>query len=402
MKNEHRNCKEFLMANSRSFGITESDIGSECLDICARNVRFIAARTIDERIVLPSMSNFLNSCTGLVDTACGIDTGFASLRITHASEKLVDCDENCAGVRVVIRGQIIVRTSRCNSCSPSYMAIPVELVNEVIRDFYSACTGERVRRLKEELPFIDGSCMVINLHCRIRRETCNGSSRFVAHVRGSVVDKLWKQENIWVEGIRPYKRHAVTVCDEFSKDINTDNGGDCIRFGNSRMNDCDDDGDDCDRCTVRRNCCDDDCGCARNNCSTCCDDDCGCARNNCNDCCDDDCGCAANNCNTCCDDCGSVRNNCSTCCDDDCGCAANNCDDSCDDDCNRCERLRCDCDDECDDGCDDDCDDWCRNSRRRNNCDDNCRRNSCDDDCDDWRRNGRCRGEGPYVYSGEA
>ena len=73
--------------------------------------------------------------------------------------------------------------------------------------------------LANVLPAIDGSCMVINLNCRIYREMCQGCSRYVAHVCGSVVDKLWKMENVWIEGIRPYNAPSITVCDRFEKDI---------------------------------------------------------------------------------------------------------------------------------------------------------------------------------------
>ena len=222
MTHDQRTCKDFLNANSRKFGITETNFRSDYLDICVRNVRCIASRRIDEKIVLPSMSSFINSCTGLVDSAGGIDTSFASLRITHAAEELTDCDTNCPGVKVIIKGQIIVRTKSCNPCcAPSYMAIPVELCSEVIQDFYYTSNGEKVTPLKNELPNIDGSCMVINLNCRVYREVCNGCSRYIAHIRGSIVDKLWKLENIWVEGIRPYSPSSVTVCDKFSKDICT-------------------------------------------------------------------------------------------------------------------------------------------------------------------------------------
>ncbi len=219
---QSNNSKDFIMENKQKFGITENSLQTEWLDICAKNIRFIASRQIDESITLPSMSTFINSCTGLVDTATGLDTKFASLRITHAKEELVDCDTNNPGVKVIIKGQIIVRTNPCNPhCPPSYMAIPVELVSEVIYDFYSTSTGYRVRCLKDELPMIDGSCMAINLKCRIYREVCQGRSRYVAQVRGSVVDKLWKYESIWVEGIRSYPRSSSTVCDTFSRDFCT-------------------------------------------------------------------------------------------------------------------------------------------------------------------------------------
>ena len=291
MTYEQKNCKDFLKANSRKFGITETNLRSEYLDICARNVRCIASRTIDEKVVLPSMSSFINSCTGLVDSAGGIDTGFASLRVTHAKEELVECDTNCPGVKVIIKGQIIVRTKSCNPCCPpSYMAIPVELCSETIRDFYYTANGERVTQLKNELPNIDGSCMVINLNCRVWREVCNGCSRYVAHIRGSVVDKLWKMENIWVEGIRPYQYPSITVCDKFSKDICTCYEDGYVCTGEQQCEDC------CETAQQTAN----GCGCYTNCDCGCCTNACGCTNGCGNGCsiytngCGANCGCADN------------------------------------------------------------------------------------------------------------
>lgn len=238
------NCKEFLIQNKCKFGITECNLKTECLDLCTQNVRAIASRQIRETVPLPSISGFLNSCTGMVDTASGIDTKFASLRVTCAKEELVCCDTNNPGVRVTIKGQIIVRTLSCDRrCPPSYMAIPMELVNEVIHDFYSTKDGSKIEHLKNELPLIDGSCMVINLSCKISKEATANGCRFVATIRGSVVDKLWKHENIWVEGIRPYPTSSLTVCDHFDRDLSSTSHDDYY--------DEDSDQDDCD------------CGCAR-------------------------------------------------------------------------------------------------------------------------------------------
>ena len=301
-------CKDFLQQNKQKFGITETNLRGEYLDICARNVRCIASRRISEDIILPSMSTFINSCTGLVDTAGGIDTQFASLRVTHAHEELVDCDTDCPGVKVTIKGQIIVRTrpTGCN-CTVNYMAIPVQLASETIRDFYSTATGEKIKCLKNELPNIDGSCMVINLSCRICREVCNGCSRYVAQVKGSIVDKLWKEENIWLEGWRPYQSPSITVCDRFAKDFCGcgDVYGDFSTAKNCRNREycC---GKECDSCncgTVNN------CGCGTAN-------SCGCntngntANTNCtSNCCGYDC----------CDDGIPYADSCDSCgCDDNC------------------------------------------------------------------------------------
>ena len=277
---EANNCKEFIMHNKQKFGITENSLRGEYLDICTRNVRYIASRRINERITLPSMSQFINSCTGLIDTAGGIDTKFASLRITHAKEELVNCDTPNPGVQVAIKGQVIVRTKPANChCPPSYMAIPVELVSEVIYDYYSTENGEKVNCLANVLPMVDGSCMVINLSCRIYREMCQGCSRYVAHIKGSVVDKLWKNENIWVEGIRPYTAPSITVCDVFEKDI-CDGCGDHIRMETQPMADETDYQYPNEGCGVNYGGCNTNCSCASG-----CGGDCnanGCGNNGCN------------------------------------------------------------------------------------------------------------------------
>jgi len=356
---DQRNCKDFLNQNKLKFGITDSGLASEYLDICAKNVRCIASRRIDERIVLPSMSNFINSCTGLVDCAGGIDTQFASLRVTHATEELVDCDTNCPGVKVIIKGQIIVRTKSCNSCcAPSYMAIPVQLCSEVIRDFYCAANGERVQQLKNELPNIDGSCMVINLNCRVYREVCNGASRYIAHIRGSVVDKLWKLENIWIEGIRPYPAPSISIVDHFNRDICTCfDDRDYIPLNSYNCN------TGCG-CTATADCCSNDCsGCGYGGYTNCCGCDC-CANQYSNSCgCNDDCGCG----NVYPGNCGSTYSgsyNCSNDCNGDCSCGtyANNggygtcsndcgCNNTCSNDCgyinafaSNCGEDNCSCD----------------------------------------------------------
>lgn len=350
MMTNQAGCKDFLQQNRQRFGITENNLKNEYLDICAQHVRCIAARKINEEIVLPSMSSFINSCTGLVDTAGGIDTGFASLRVTHAHEELVDCDCECPGVKVTIRGQIIVRTrpTGCN-CAVSYLAIPVELVSETIREFYSTATGDRIKHLKNELPYIDGSCMVINLSCRVCREVCNGCSRYVAQVRGSVVDKLWKSENIWIEGIRPYVAPSVTVCDRFDKDFC---GCDDV-FGTYARFTADKD----------RGCNTSDCGCADYS-SGC--DGCGNCGTNGYCACGTDCGCNANGTNSCAD-CGSGYGGCGyTDCDNGYGCGYGSCGANCgynNGGCGTAYPTGCGCDNDCgtaytrdcDCGCDTDC-----------------------------------------------
>lgn len=216
------NCtkKDFLTKNKDRFGIIENPQCEEFLDICAQHVRCIGKKYIRTSIPLPSINGVLNNCHGIVSYPGEIDTDYASFRVTDAKEELVDCMTDHPGVRVTVNGQIVVRsmpsTVGCNPCPPTYIAIPVQVVDEVLYDFFSTKDGSYIQDLKTELPYIEGSCMVIQLSCSIYKDTCGPCPRYVARIRGNVVDKLWKRENIWVEGIRPYPENSVTFCDTFS------------------------------------------------------------------------------------------------------------------------------------------------------------------------------------------
>lgn len=218
MAMENSGYKDFLIQNKNKFGILEQVTHCEYLDICAKNVRFIASRQIRESIPLPSINHILNNCNGIVDPPGDLDLKFASFRVTCAKEKLVCCNTDRPGVKITIYGQIIVRTLPKNpKDKPSYMAVPVKVVSEVIYSFYSTKDGSIINNLKDELMYIDGSCMVVQLTCNIVKDPSPGCPRYLAIIKGNVVDKLWKHENIWVEGYRPYPVKALTICEDFDK-----------------------------------------------------------------------------------------------------------------------------------------------------------------------------------------
>lgn len=223
------NCsmREFLTRNKQRFGILENVPETEYLNITAQNVRFIATKQIRASIPLPSVNGILNNCRGIINYPGVIDTSYASFRVTGAQEELVNCETDCPGVRVTIQGQIVVRSVPANdNCPPTYIAIPVQVVDEVLYNFYSTEDGCMVTNLKDELAYIDGSCMVVQLSCNIYRDTSGSCPRYMARIRGNIVDKLWKRESIWVEGIRPYPANALTFCDQFDMDcpFDDDNG----------------------------------------------------------------------------------------------------------------------------------------------------------------------------------
>lgn len=220
--NTEINCvKDYLCNNKTRFGILDNVPETEYLNITAQNVRFIATKQIRTSIPLPSVNGILNNCRGIINYPGVIDTSYASFRVTDAHEELVHCDTDKPGVRVTINGQIVVRSvPEKEGCPPTYIAIPVQVVDEVLYNFYSAENGSLVEFLKDELAYIDGSCMTVQLNCNIYKDTSGACPRYMARIRGNIVDKLWKRESIWVEGIRPYPYNALTFCDSFDTGCN--------------------------------------------------------------------------------------------------------------------------------------------------------------------------------------
>ena len=215
--NAEVNCvKDYLCNNRTRFGILDNVPEMEYLNITAQNVRFIATKQIRTSIPLPSVNGILNNCRGIISYPGVIDTSYASFRVTDAHEELVYCDTDKPGVRVTINGQIVVRSiPEKEGCPPTYIAIPVQVVDEVLYNFYSAESGVMATALKDELAHRDGSCMTVQLSCNIYKDTTGTCPRYMARIRGNIVDKLWKRESIWVEGIRPYPYDALTFCDNF-------------------------------------------------------------------------------------------------------------------------------------------------------------------------------------------
>ena len=83
--------------------------------------------------------------------------------------------------------------------------------------------------MQNALADIDGSCLVIQL---VAQAVAFGTTTQIV-ISGKIIDKLWKHENLWITGIRPYDLNAAqrnegfvsfTIADIFN---NSHKIGDC-------------------------------------------------------------------------------------------------------------------------------------------------------------------------------
>jgi hypothetical protein len=206
-------CRNFLIANKNKFGIKEPVPECQCLDLCVQNVRYISNIPVSKTLPLPGADDIFQNCRGIIDIPGDIDKTFCQFRVTCAKEQLVDCNTDNPGVRIVVRGRVILKTIPQGPYDkPSFIALPVDILDIITKTFFTADSGGLITNLKEALRFIDGSCIVVQLTCSIVE---NPTGVFNIKIEGNVVDKLWKEDNIWVVGIRPYPLPSITVKQEF-------------------------------------------------------------------------------------------------------------------------------------------------------------------------------------------
>jgi len=182
------------------FGITSDTETSMCHDICVQNVLLVAAKEINETHDLTA----INGCRGgIIDLS---DVGSCRIVVSCADEEL--CSD-CTCVNVNVKGFVILEDK------DGALKCALQFINfdKNIYEFKKFPTGEVVagEELEEKLRIIDGSCIVVNLTCRLNYQEGIPAS---VTIDGTIVDKLWKNENIWVNGLTPYDK-AITVKQEF-------------------------------------------------------------------------------------------------------------------------------------------------------------------------------------------
>jgi hypothetical protein len=167
-----------------------------CHDICAKEVRLIG--TAGDHCEFTQCFYFppIGPCRlGPGITLPTIDTT-KSLKVFLISAQEVLSDD-CKIINVQIK-LLILATSKTGD----NILLPLD-INVRFDTFFSfpdctePVTGDE---LKNALADIDGSSLVIQL----KAEAVKISDTTQIIVNGKIIDKLWKHENLWLKGLRPY------------------------------------------------------------------------------------------------------------------------------------------------------------------------------------------------------
>lgn len=213
------------------FGITKpaDQIICECLDLCVQNVRLVCVHDINFRIPTPGVDQVFG-CRLNVPIPGDLDPTFCRIIITCAEEELLGCNTPSPFVHVVVRGQVILKFVTAGPPPVThFVAIPVTLLDANCNAFRRFPDGAVINNtpfpppnqqsspLKFALRKIDGSCITVNVACHFE-----GPNNECIRIQGKIIDKLWKEENVYVTGLRPYdldvpeENTTITIKSEFA------------------------------------------------------------------------------------------------------------------------------------------------------------------------------------------
>jgi hypothetical protein len=230
---DDRQCEECsLIGNScaANFGVSCPPIpvlSCECHDICVEEVRLIglAGGTCE----FTQCFNYppIGPCrlgAGVVLPI--VDTTVQPKVFVVCAQEVLD-SVTCQVINVQI--QLLILAATINSGNV-IIPLTINVAFDTFFAFPDCSTVVTGTALQNALTEIDGSCLVIQLKADVIA-ICNGTVQFV--ISGKIIDKLWKHENLWITGIRPYDLNdaqrnegfvSITVPDIFN---NTHKVGPC-------------------------------------------------------------------------------------------------------------------------------------------------------------------------------
>lgn len=177
-----------------------------CHDICVEEVRFIGVPINPPTacIAFPPIPTCRLSGATLPTLAAD----------THPAVFVICADEtitnNCTHITVRIGLLIIAQTTTPGLTVPFVTSITVDFPFNSFFPFPDCSTGPlNQAQFIDEIERIDGSCTLIQLNA-----TVDVTGTFIT-IAGKVIEKLWKHENLWIVGLRPFDLSPAEIADGF-------------------------------------------------------------------------------------------------------------------------------------------------------------------------------------------
>jgi hypothetical protein len=171
----------------------------ECHDICVEEVRLIglAGGTCE----FTQCFNYppIGPCRlGAGVVLPFIDTTLPLKVFVACAQEVLD-STTCQVINVQI--QLLVLASTTNTGNV-LIPLTISVAFDTFYTFPDCSTVVTGTDLQNALTEIDGSCLVIQLMASAAPIGTTGTVQIT--LSGKIIDKLWKHENLWISGIRPY------------------------------------------------------------------------------------------------------------------------------------------------------------------------------------------------------
>lgn len=211
-------CSIFTTTDLRTaFGYQVETATCECHDICVEDVRDICAMNRTKTHVIPCTAAGSAGCRGgfLPDGPLSV----RSWRVLCAEESLSPTTQ-CDRINNVVEFEVVLTAGNTNiviTPRDEFSCMWHQFAKFPSGVFYPNTTPG-YNQWRNELAQIDGSCKVIIIR-NVRTNTSGNDCCLV--IDYTVIDKLWKHENLLVSAIKPYVGPGeignVTVHQEFAQ-----------------------------------------------------------------------------------------------------------------------------------------------------------------------------------------
>jgi len=200
-----RQCLECAIPNTicaANFGLTCPPISvaaCSCHDICVEEVRLIglAGGTCE----FTQCFNYppIGPCRlGAGITLPIIDTAIQPKVFIVCAQEVLD-PTTCQIINVQI--QLLILAGTINNGNVR-IPLSINVAFDTFFRFPDCTTVVTGNELQNALTEIDGSCIVLQLRATVVPIGTAGTVQIT--LSGKIIDKLWKHDNLWVTGIRPY------------------------------------------------------------------------------------------------------------------------------------------------------------------------------------------------------